>query len=42
MKKKANESIGIELIGSIKDILSILGGYIVFDGGDGSQRYLIF
>ena len=40
--KTKNESIKNELIGSIKNILSILWGNIAFDGEDGSQAYLIF
>ena len=40
--KTKNESIKNELIGSIKDILSIFGGNIAFDGRDGYQAYLIF
>ena len=40
--KTKSESIGIKLIGSIKNILSIFWGNIAFDGEDGSQAYLIF
>ena len=40
--KTKNKSIKNELIESIKDTLSFLGGNITFDGGDGSQAYWIF
>ena len=40
--KTRNESIKNELIGSMKDNLSIFWGNIVFDRGDCSQAYLIF
>ena len=42
MKIKQNKSIKNELIGLIKNILSILRGNIAFDGEDGCQAYLIF
>ena len=37
--KTKNKSIKNELIESIKDTLSFLGGNITFDGGDCSQAY---
>ena len=40
--KTKSESIGIKLIGSIKNILSIFWGNIAFDGEADSQAYLIF